>query len=45
VLGCDDAQGRAMFGQLGGTQMVRDHGHFGGDRPYDTFELLDRLIA
>jgi uncharacterized protein len=43
--GCDDMQGRAMFEQLGGTQIVRDDGHFGGDRPYETFELLDRLIA
>jgi predicted alpha/beta hydrolase family esterase len=44
--GCDDAQGRAMFEQLGGTQIVRDDGHFGdAGQPYETFELLDRLIA
>lgn len=44
--GCDDAQGRVMFEQLGGTQIVRDDGHFGdADQPYETFELLDRLIA
>jgi uncharacterized protein len=44
--GCDDRQGRAMFEQLGGTQIVRDDGHFGDyNQPYPTFELLDRLIA
>lgn len=44
--GCDDKQGRAMFERLGGTQIVRDDGHFGDvDQPYESFELLDRLIA
>jgi uncharacterized protein len=43
--GCDDKQGRAMLERLGGTQIVRDDGHFGDyDQPYETFELLDRLI-
>lgn len=43
--GCDDVQGRAMFERLGGTQIVRDDGHFGDvDQPYASFELLDRLI-
>lgn len=43
--GCDERQGRAMFERLGGTQIVRDDGHFGDyDQPYDRFELLDRLI-
>ncbi|MER7006218.1 alpha/beta hydrolase [Dactylosporangium sp. NPDC000555] len=43
--GCDEQQGRAMFERLGGTQIVRDDGHFGDyDQPYDTFELLDKLI-
>jgi predicted alpha/beta hydrolase family esterase len=43
--GCDDRQGRAMFERLGGTQIVRDDGHFGDyDQPYESFELLDRLI-
>jgi predicted alpha/beta hydrolase family esterase len=43
--GCDDKQGRAMFERLGGTQIIRDDGHFGDhDQPYETFELLDRLI-
>jgi predicted alpha/beta hydrolase family esterase len=44
--GCDDTQGRSMFEQLGGTRIVRDDGHFGdAGQPYETFELLDRLIA
>lgn len=43
--GCDDEQGRAMLERLGGTQIVRDDGHFGDvDQPYESFELLDRLI-
>lgn len=43
--GCDVTQGRAMFDRLGGTLVVRDDGHFGDvDQPFDTFELLDRLI-
>jgi hypothetical protein len=43
--GCDAAQGRSMFDRLGGTQIVRDEGHFGDiDDPYERFELLDRLI-
>lgn len=43
--GCDDKQGRAMFERLGGTQIVRDDGHFGDyNQPYESFELLDRLI-
>jgi predicted alpha/beta hydrolase family esterase len=43
--GCDEHQGRAMFTHLGGTQIIRDDGHFGDyDQPYDTFPLLDRLI-
>lgn len=44
--GCDATQGRLMFENLGGTQIVRDDGHFGDyNQPYDTFELVDRLIA
>jgi serine hydrolase len=43
--GCDDQQGRAMFERLGGTQIVRDDGHFGDyNQPYPTFDLLDKLI-
>lgn len=44
--GCDEHQGRAMFSRLGGTQIIRDDGHFGDyDQPYDDFPLLDRLIG
>jgi uncharacterized protein len=44
--GCDDRQGRAMFERLGGTQIVRNDGHFGDyNQPYPTFELVDRLIG
>lgn len=43
--GCDEHQGRAMFERLGGTQIVRDDGHFGDhNQPYDEFPLVDRLI-
>jgi hypothetical protein len=43
--GANAAQGRIMFDHLGGTQIVRDEGHFGDmDDPYESFELLDRLI-
>ncbi|MCY1138877.1 alpha/beta hydrolase [Actinoplanes sp. Pm04-4] len=43
--GCDDRQGRAMFDNLGGTQIVRDDGHFGDyNQVYDEFPLVDRLI-
>lgn len=44
--GCDAAQGRIMFDELGGTQIVRDDGHFGSpEQAYPTFDLLDRLIG
>ena len=34
-----------MFERLGGTQIVRDDGHFGDiDQPFESFERLDRLI-
>ena len=43
--GCDAGQGRVMFDRLGGTQIIRDDGHFEDmDQPYESFELLDRLI-
>jgi predicted alpha/beta hydrolase family esterase len=43
--GCDAVQGRHMFDRLGGTQIIRDEGHFGDmDDPYPTFELLDKLV-
>lgn len=44
--GCDAAQGRFLFDRLGGTQLIRNEGHFGDhDQPFPTFELLDRLIG
>jgi len=46
--GCNAEQGRIMFDHLGGTQIIRNDGHFGSGtngQPYPTFELLDRLIA
>jgi predicted alpha/beta hydrolase family esterase len=43
--GCDERQGRALLDRLGGTQIIRDDGHFGDhDQPYETFPLLDRLV-
>ena len=43
--GCDAGQGRAMFDRLGGTQIVRNDGHFGDHgRPFDEFPLLERLV-
>lgn len=45
--GCDDKQGRIMFDNLGGTQIIRNEGHFGSgsfNQPYPTFPLLDKLI-
>lgn len=40
LYGCDAPQGRSMFDKLGGTQTIRNDGHFATA----TFELLDRLI-
>jgi hypothetical protein len=45
--GCDDKQGRIMFDHLGGTQIIRDEGHFGSEGrnlPYTEFELLRDII-
>lgn len=45
--GCDAAQGRFMFDNLGGTQIVRNDGHFGSttyNQPYPEFPLLKKLI-
>jgi predicted alpha/beta hydrolase family esterase len=43
---CDAKQGRVMFDHLGGTQIIRDEGHFGSEeQDYETFELLERLIS
>jgi hypothetical protein len=46
--GCDDKQGRTMLEHLGGTQMVRQEGHFGSNKYnqlYKQFPLLARLVA
>jgi uncharacterized protein len=45
--GCDAEQGRLMFDNLGGTQIIRNDGHFGSgsnNQPYPTFDLLNRII-
>ncbi len=43
--GCDADQGRLLFDHLGGTQIIRNDGHFGDhDQPFETFELLNGLI-
>ncbi len=44
---CDDKQGRKMFDNLGGTQIIRHDGHFGSEgygQTYATFPLLRALI-
>ena len=46
--GCNAEQGRIMFDKLGGTQIIRNDGHFGStsfNQPYPTFDLLASLIA
>jgi uncharacterized protein len=44
--GYDDTQRRFMSERLGGTQIIRDDGHFGGHgQSEETFELPGRLIA
>jgi predicted alpha/beta hydrolase family esterase len=43
---CNDIQGRMMFDQLGGTQVILNDGHFGSipkKQVYDTFPLLRTL--
>lgn len=45
--GCDDKQGRIMFDELGGTQIIRNEGHFGSSKfnqPYPAFELLKSIV-
>jgi len=45
--GCDANQGRIMFDHLGGTQIVRNEGHFGSttyNQIYSEFPLLASLI-
>lgn len=46
--GCDDKQGRFMFEKLGGTQIVRNDGHFGSttyNQPYSEFPLLANVVT
>ncbi len=46
--GCNAEQGRLMFDNLGGTQIIRNDGHFGSttyNQPYLEFPLLERLVA
>jgi predicted alpha/beta hydrolase family esterase len=45
--GCDDKQGRILFDKLGGTQVIRNEGHFGSESqnlPYVEFPLLRDII-
>lgn len=45
--GCDDKQGRILFGHLGGTLIIRHEGHMGSttyNQPYKKFPLLVGLI-
>lgn len=45
--GCNAEQGRRLFDNLGGTQVIRDDGHFGSTKyqqPYREFPLLRALI-
>lgn len=44
---CDDKQGRMMFDKLGGTQIIKNEGHFGSgkfNQKYSTFPLLRSLV-
>ncbi len=45
--GCDAEQGKVLFNNLGGTQIIRNEGHFGSttyNQPYRTFPLLKVLV-
>lgn len=45
--GCSAEQGRIMFDQLDGTQIIRNDGHFGStsqNQIYTEFPLLERLV-
>lgn len=45
--GCDDKQGRILFDHLGGTQIIRNEGHFGSEGqgiPYVEFPLVRDII-
>ena len=44
---CDDKQGRIMFDNLGGTQVIKHDGHMGSNyynQPYKKFPLVLELI-
>jgi predicted alpha/beta hydrolase family esterase len=44
---CDDKQGRIMFDKLGGTQIIKNEGHFGTatfHQKYDKFPFLLNLL-
>lgn len=46
--GCDDKQGRAIFDQVGGTQIIKQDGHFGSitnNQPYEEFPLLEQVVG
>lgn len=46
--GCDDKQGRILFDKLGGTQVIRNDGHFGSaskNLPYVRFPLVRNAIT
>jgi len=45
--GCDADQGRILFDNLGGMQVIRNEGHFGSttfDQPYPKFPLVRDVI-
>ena len=45
--GCDDEQGRILFDNLGGTQIIKNDGHFGSEGrklPYVEFPLLKDIV-
>ncbi|MBN2619019.1 MAG: alpha/beta hydrolase [Spirochaetales bacterium] len=43
--GCDANQGRFIFDRIGGTQIIRNQGHFGDwNQEYPSFPLLNQLI-
>ncbi len=45
--GCNDIEGRYLYDHLGGTQIIKNEGHFGSDtfkQPYKQFPLLLKLI-
>lgn len=45
--GCNDKQGRILFDNLAGTQIIRNEGHFGSEGknlPYIKFPLLRDII-